>query len=307
MTRRPLRWVQGIAALAILFFLVRNLVKLWSRATDQHFSWHFAWGWLLASLVITWVMYAVLIWGWRSVLAGWGERLSMHDAARIWTISNLGTFIPGGVWAIAGMAVLAQERGVSGLAATGSALVMQLLALVVGIALSVTFVGAAMLERSVGHWGLVLAWCLAAATIIAALGLTSERLAQRLARLLRRPGGVRAITWRALAAGLAANVIAWGGYGCALQWLARGTVGQPLPWTIATGAYAAAYVVGYLFFFLPAGLGMREAILATVLNSAGTDLASSLALTAASRLVVTTDQVTAAVPFLTFWRPRDRS
>ena len=46
---------------------------------------------------------------------------SAASAARIWTVSNLGKYLPGKVWAIAGMALMARQAGVSPAAATGSA------------------------------------------------------------------------------------------------------------------------------------------------------------------------------------------
>ena len=58
-------------------------------------------GWLLSALVV-WSMYALLIVAWRVMLAGWGQRLDGWTAARIWTVSSLGKYLPGKVWAVAG-------------------------------------------------------------------------------------------------------------------------------------------------------------------------------------------------------------
>ena len=81
-------------------------------------------------------MYALLIVAWRMMLAGWGQRLDGWAAARIWTVSSLGKYLPGKVWAVAGMALMAQRAGIAPWAATGSAVVLQVLAIGTGAAVA---------------------------------------------------------------------------------------------------------------------------------------------------------------------------
>ena len=75
----------------------------WSRAPPA--------GWSLS--------YVVLIETWRQIVLAWGGRSRWPAAARIWFISNLGRYIPGKVWQIGAMGVLAQDAGVSSVAAVG--------------------------------------------------------------------------------------------------------------------------------------------------------------------------------------------
>ena len=58
-------------------------------------------------------MYALLIVAWRTMLASWGQRLDGWSAARIWTVSSLGKYLPGKVWAVAGMALMSQRAGIA--------------------------------------------------------------------------------------------------------------------------------------------------------------------------------------------------
>jgi glycosyltransferase 2 family protein len=295
------RLVQGIIAIVVLFFLVRHFLDIWHKAQDQPVQWSFHWEFIAASFIITWAMYGALIWGWRTVLEGWREWLRIVDAARIWTVSNLGTFIPGGVWSIAGMAVMAQQRGVSGAAATSSAIVMQLVSLATGVILAIALIGTPILDRVLGDWGTIAGIGIAAGTLVCAVALTSPSLTRRLSFLVGRPDLIRPVDPTALAGALFANLTAWAGYGIALQLLALGTLhGVELSWTVATGAFAGAYVAGYVFVLLPAGFGMREAVMATILISTGIPAPSALALVAASRVILTVNQVGAALPFLLF-------
>ena len=192
-------------------------------------------------------MYVVLIWGWRAVLIGWREWLRIADAARIWTISSLGTYIPGKIWSIAGMAMMSQRSGVSGTAAMGSAVIMQLVSIATGAAIAVALVGTVLLDDLLAGWGSLLAIGVAALALLGAVALTSPSLTRRIGFLLRRPDAIRPVDPNALAGALFANVVAWGGYGIALQLLAVGTLhGVNLSWATATGAFAASYIIGFL-------------------------------------------------------------
>src|SRR5690606_3072472 len=77
--------------------------------------------------------YAVLIEAWRRMVGGWGAPLGYRHAARIWFVSNLGRYVPGKVWQITAMAVMAERAGVSRYAAAGSALLVNLANVVAGV------------------------------------------------------------------------------------------------------------------------------------------------------------------------------
>jgi len=296
------RIVQGVAGAIILVFLVRKILVDWKAVREQPIQWEIHWEFIIASLIVTWAMYGVLIWGWRAVLHGWGERLRMAEAARIWTISSLGKYIPGKVWSIAGMAIMSQERGVSGAAATGSAVIMQLISLAAGAMIALALTGTELLDRLVGGYGSIAAIASAAASLLAAVTLTSPSLTRRIGFLIRRPDAVRPVDPNALAGALFANLAAWGGYGIALQLLALGTQHDVnLSWSSATGAFAASSIIGYLILFLPAGLGVREGVMILLLKDS-IGLGPAAALAAASRVTLTVNEIGAALPFLLFRR-----
>ena len=306
MRKTSWRVAQGVAGALILFFLVKDFLANWKQVQEQPIQWEMHWEFIVASLIITWAMYGVLIWGWRAVLIGWREWLRIVDAARIWTISSLGKYIPGKVWSIAGMAIMSQERGVSGTAATGSAVIMQLISIATGAMIALALTGTAVLDRLVGGFGSLAAMVLAGVALVCAMALTAPSLTRRIGFVLGRPDAVRPVDPSALAASLFANLVAWAGYGISLQLLALGTLhGASLSWPTATGAFAASYVIGYLVLFLPAGLGVREGVMILLLkDSIGIGPAAAIA--AASRITLTVNEIGAALPFLLFRsKPRE--
>lgn len=293
------RWARAIGGAIILVMLVLHFRQDWKDAKAHVVVWHFRWGFILASLLVTWVMYGALIWGWRLVLHGWGQWIRAIDAARIWSLSSLGKYIPGKVWAIASMAVMAEKEGISGAAATGSAIIMQLLSLATGAVIAIALVGTTMLINFPG--GSASAIGVAIFALLGAISLASPSVTRRIGILVRRPDAVQPVDPNALAGAIFANLLAWAGYGLAFLLLVLGTMPSVhLSWATATGAFTASYVGGYIMLFAPAGLGVREGLMILLLkDSIGIGPATALA--AASRITLTVNELGVALPFLLGW------
>src|SRR5688500_5943424 len=137
---------QWIFAAAIVWYAVGALRGQWDAAAERLGTIEPGWGWIGIATLIVVATYFLLIDTWRRIVIAAGERLSFADAARIWFISNLGKYVPGKVWSIAAMSVMAKDRGVSPLAAAGSSILIQVVTVAAGIC--VGFVaGAQALDR----------------------------------------------------------------------------------------------------------------------------------------------------------------
>ncbi|MEY4957927.1 MAG: hypothetical protein RL409_2184, partial [Gemmatimonadota bacterium] len=88
---------------------------------------HVEWRWIAAASATVLAVYGLLIQSWRMLLRGWGGELAYPVAVRIWTIANLGRWIPGKVWSVGALSVLAAREGVPGTAAAGAAVLGTLL------------------------------------------------------------------------------------------------------------------------------------------------------------------------------------
>ncbi|HEV8149071.1 MAG TPA: lysylphosphatidylglycerol synthase transmembrane domain-containing protein [Gemmatimonadales bacterium] len=297
MRERWWRWVQWAGGLLVLGFVARFLIRNWATIRAEPVAWRLAPGWILASLATILVTYALLSESWRRMLQGFGPRLRWIDAARIWVLSSMGKYLPGKVWAIAGMAVLAQRRGVPAWSATGSAILLQVVSIGTG-ALLVGLTGMASLEAH--RPGSRIALVVIMLGSVAALLLVSwAPLTRRLlARLAIAPETRATPSAPALGFGLAANLAAWILYGCALWLLARGILpAAELPLPEAVGAFAGSYIAGLLFLLAPGGLGVREGVFMWMLQDR-LGPANALALAAVSRLGMTVADVLAALPFV---------
>ena len=301
-------WVRvalGLVGLAIVAFAAHSLVRNWEQLRSQPLDWRIEPGWLVLSALVVWAMYALLVVAWRTVLAGWGQRLDGWTAGGIWTVSSLGKYLPGKVWAVAGMALLAQRAGVPPWAATGSAVVMQGLAIGTGAAVA-GLTGREAIEAAHPGARAVLALLVAGSMVGIALLLWPPFL-RRLLRLLAPDAEARGAPAAAgIGVGIAANLLAWLGYGGALWLLARGLLPSAgLDPLLAVAVFTASYLAGFLALFAPGGLGVREALFIIMLQGP-LGIGAATALAVASRVLLTITEFGAAVPFLVFsrWRAR---
>lgn len=296
---RVLQWLLGAAIVALA---VRSLVRNWDELRAQPLDWSIEPGWLLLSAVVVWLMYALLIAAWRTMLGAWGRGLDFWSAARIWTVSSLGKYVPGKVWAVAGMAVMAQRAGVGAGPATASAIILQVLAIGTGTAVA-AFTG----------WGslrVVYPGVERGMTVLLALSILGTGVLlwppsmRKVLRLAMPEVDSPAPPLGAVAFGIAANTIAWAGYGVALWLLARGLLpGTGLGLLRAVAVFTASYLAGFLALFAPGGIGVREGVFILMLQGPiGIGAATALAI--ASRLLLTVTELGAAVPFLLFPRRR---
>ncbi len=281
-------WVGQFLLVLILGWIVwRRVVANWSDFRSLDVAIDFSLPWIILSAVLVWIGYAVLIAAWRTVLSGWGQQLPFLTAARVWCVSNLGRYLPGKVWSVAGLTVLAQREGVQAWAAVGAAFVMQALAVGTGAAVVAAAASGAATPLS-----------LAVAAVIAGVGvvgLSSATVADMVKTATRGKVAMTPLPLRAVVLGTAAAASSWVLYGLAFWMLGHGIVpGYEPPMLTAIGVFTAGYIVGLIALFAPGGVGVRELVFVGMLEPS-MGAGAAVALTIASRLLLTATEVTAAL------------
>ncbi len=269
-----------------------NLAKFTSLEVPLEFRLQ----WIALAALLVWGTYFLLIMAWRTVLGGWHQHLPLRSAVHIWCVSNLGRYLPGKVWSVAGLAVLAQRKGVQGWAAAAAALAMQALSIGTGAGVAIAF-----LPQADSPVLLVAAIAIAVVSIAA---LTLKPMVRALARVANGRIQLQSLPIGAVLAGAGATLAAWLMYGLAFRFLALGLLPNDAPsLPLAMGSFAGAYIVGLLAIFAPGGIGIREGMLLVFLTpSIGGGPA--LALSVGSRLLLTFTEVTAALVAVPFARKR---
>ena len=300
-TGRLALWTaQALILGAVGWFAANRLGGEWSSLRPLLASVRPAWGGVLGSAVVVLGTYALLVESWRTLVRAWGDRLSFRDAARIWAVSNLGRYVPGKLWSIGAMGLMAQRAGVSPVAATGSAVIGTLVNL--AAALAVVFVAGGGVARVLFPQ---LGTAAAALPVVGITGLVLTPflipLAARVAaRLTRREPPAARVPARALAVLVAANVASWVGYGLAFEWLSVSLVPEIATDHLAyVAVFAGSYLAGYLALVVPGGWGVREAFLIAGLTGLGlADAPTATLLAVSSRLWLTMLELAPGLTYL---------
>lgn len=243
--------------------------------------------------------HAVLVQTWRSMLGCWDARLRFWSAARVWSVSNLARYLPGKIWNIGAMGAMSRELGVSPVAASGSAILSTLVNLLAGLVVALV-AGRSLLDRASSGQGAIAVLVIVVASLSLVMApMLLPRVAPLIARVARRPVEAT-LPARAVVYALAGNLLAWLLYGAAFELFTRGMIGDAAGgYAEYLAAYTISYVLGYLAVFAPAGLGVREATMVTVLTFSGLASAPQAALVAlTSRVWLTLLEV---VPGIAFW------
>ena len=282
--RRLFKVAQWIFAALVLFFAARSLATQWNKVEPRLSHIQFGWDWIGAATALVLVTYALLIEGWRRVLSAWDSHLPFRQAARIWFLSNLGKYVPGNIWSLTAMGVMARDRGLSAIAAAGSSVIMQMVSLATGTAI-VMVTGAKLLGQPllVG----------AAVLILVVILLSAPRFLPQLAAwagtLIGRDIAPPSVPATSIWTAAIASTFSWLFYGLAFQLFVRGLLGAA-PGEVSSyiAVYTAAYILGFISPIAPAGLGVREFTLAAFMTQLGLANEADAALVAiAARLWLT--------------------
>lgn len=289
MNRKGWVWLgQAILVLVLVYFIWRRVSADWREFSSLDFAVQARPTWIVASGLLVWASYALLIEAWRGVLRGWQAQISYASASAIWCVSNLGRYLPGKIWSIAGLAVLAQRAGVNPMTATASAIVMQALAIATG-----TIIVVLAAPASVTSLGLIAALTVAAGTVAL---LTVPAASKQISRLLGR--NFESLPPGTVLIGVAATTLSWLIYGTSFWLLGKGLIPDAeLSIQRAVGVFASGYILGLIALFAPGGIGVREGVFVALLSSS-LGLAGAITLSVASRILMTLTELGAVLVVL---------
>ncbi len=300
--RRVWQIAQWVLLLATLAFAARALQGYWSEVRDVASEISVSWGWVFLSSAIVLLTHASLVQSWRILLAGWDRAPDFWTSVRIWTISNFGKYLPGKVWSIGAMSVMARREGVSGVAAASSAILGTMLNIGAGFGM-VAITGAGVLTVIRPSFGL-LALIGSVISLVGVLVLpwVLPPVVNWLTVKRGLPPVGKHVSARRLWSVTGFNFASWIGYGLAFAAFSQGItpeIGAQMGSGFAGAGvafitvYTASYICGYLFLFAPGGLGVREPVLvALMVGLRMTDIPEATVLALASRVWITVLEIT---------------
>ncbi|WP_430827792.1 lysylphosphatidylglycerol synthase domain-containing protein [Candidatus Protofrankia californiensis] len=223
---------------------------------------------VVASGLVTVLAVGMTVLSWQAVLAALGAVLPLRAAVQIFFVGQIGKYVPGSVWPVLAQMELSPDYGVPRPKAASASLIVLALAVPCGgmaAAVTLPFVSASALR----HYSLVLV-----AVPVFAVVLYPPVLSALLAfvfRLLRRPPLEHPPTGRHVLAGAGWLLAGFVLFGVATWLLARDltpSVHGLRLLLLSVGGYAFAWTAGFLVLVIPAGAGVREAVLVLTLAPA---------------------------------------
>lgn len=229
---------------------------------------------------------------WRAMIEDLGSKLSIPVASRIFFVGQLAKYVPGSVWSVFASMEIGRDHDVPRAHSGSATLLMYPLNVVVAVSVGAVALPFSSPER-VRHY----AWALAVLPfcLVVLHPRVLGPVLNRLARLLRREslavtpsvrGMARAGGW-ALATCLLSSLH--------IYVLARdlGASGPDLL-LLSCGAWATAWVVGFLLIIFPGGIGPRDVALVQLMQPA-LAIGAGTVLVIASRLLFAVAEVAVAL------------
>lgn len=221
---------------------------------------------------------------WRVWLASLAEAPPARTSHAVFYLTQAGKYLPGSLWPFLAQALLARRFGVPRSAILTATSLFLVTHMVTGVVVGVLGAGPSVAQG----WR----WVLYPAALAGTALLLPPVLRRVVVLLGRRRGGTAGVVlrppgWATVGRAVLLMGLAWACYGGATWVLVTRLEPGPASLPVAVGAYALAWVVGFLAVAAPAGVGAREAVVVLVLAPlVGTPGALTVALVSRVALTV---------------------
>jgi uncharacterized membrane protein YbhN (UPF0104 family) len=297
--RTAVRVVAAILGIAVIAVLVQTLRRDGPGALAAWRAAHVHWGFVALAIGCGFAGHAFYVYGWRRLLADSDIPVSFWPLAKIFLVSNLGRYLPGGkAWQMGIVGIMAAENGLPATHVAGSSLLQGIIG--VGTGALVLFVaGGATL-------GVAQAWF-----ALPVMGIIGVLLAPTIIRslpalrtvLVKHVHGIDTVTAATMWALVWTSIVSWILWGVALYYLASALLPDPgAPLVSYIAAWTGSFLAGIIAIVSPAGLGAREGAMQFVLQQAGMKVSDVLLVVIVARMWITLMDVVPALLVLTFRR-----
>ena len=268
-------WVRSLVGVAItvaiFVWIFKPIVREWDAVSARVGTIRWT-RFILASGMFAAFLFTFRALVWRRILSRFGHRLSLAPAVRIWSTSELARYLPGVIWQVVGRAYLAKSYGVRRSHCTAS----QILELTIFLLANLLVALACLVWLGIKRMdGLAQAWMFAAMAIVPVLIFVLHprvlyRLMNGILRRLGKPEIEPRLGFAALAGLLLWTVVGLLFQSLAIWLLVQEPLGglQLAKWWVVAGAYCLAWCAGFLAFWAPGGLGVRELVFVAALRVA---------------------------------------
>jgi len=275
-----------VLAAIVIYFAGRQLTNNWTAVSG--YDWTINPLLLILSVVLHLITFAMFSKTWCLLMSAFGFNVPLKHGFKISYIANLGRYIPGKIWPVFGMIYLLKKIDINkevAFASWGVATILGLPpAFLVGF-ITLYFYPEMLSSAPGDNLGVypfvALALTLAVSLILVFAPRRTMSLFNWIVKLLRRPPIQFNLDKKVALQVYLGYFVCWICYGIAFYTFMHAIMGKlEIPVVAGIGSFVMAYLIGYLAFFSPGGLGARELVLTTVLSPFLGPVAVGLAATA---------------------------
>lgn len=267
---KTIRQFLGILIAGILlFFLIKPFAQTHTHLKDVAFQ--VQWRWFMSSFCLILFYWSAYLYPFATLIGSITEKhVSFRTVYTLFHLANITRYLPGRIWGVVRLLSLSHRFGLSK-TATASSLTLHvgietalggILALSLFLSKQMRDTAQIVFEKMSGHTVL---FTLTVIGILAGLLFCIPKVASQARQFLKTlvPLLKNERLWVNI---VASHILLWMCQGLAFFLFVKSLV--DVPWTdagILTTCYAFAWIVGFLSFLTPGGLGIREGILGLLL------------------------------------------
>lgn len=223
-----------------------------------------SWWTVVAGLLMATLFVFVTMLSWRAILVDMGSRLTLKDASKLFFVSQLGKYVPGGVWnylAVVQMGTAHRIPRARSLSAMVISVMVSLVTAAIFAIPGLVFSGGFPVAQAA--WLFVLV----PVVIVMLLPPVLNRLVAFALKVTKRPPLAGELSAKGIGTSAGWGIVSWPLAGLIVWWICvdLGMDANLSTYLLAAGGYSLSWAVGFLIFFMPAGLGARELVLAAML------------------------------------------
>jgi len=260
--------LQYILVLVIFVCLGISLLKNWDDVRE--YKWHFQYSFLAFSFLLLVGISFFLAFNWGLALRLFSQNLGWRQSTKIWLLSQIAKYLPGGIWNLVGRVYWCEREGIPKIETVGSIVLETVLILLSGV---IVVFSISVLGVDIGLKGSRVLYLVAILGGLFVLLLTPSTWNKGLNFALRLLGkgemrfdfdnNRRSDVLVLLVLYILAAIIS--GISFYLFTLSI----YPLPFAALLpimGIHWVSFILGFISPFVPSGLGIREGMLALLLS-----------------------------------------
>ena len=279
------RAFHGLIIIASLAFMAYLLISQWNNIPETEITINL--GLLVFSIFCLLILFLLDAYGWHLILLSLGQTINAQTSIRIWILSSVTRYLPGGIWPYIGRATMSKKVGIE-YSVTSVSLYIETL-LLASSSLAVGF------PALLGTTGIPVS----PYAVLASLVLFGLAIHPKVIMLLGfLPGNIGKI-FSSLKLPLMRHIIIlyvyyvvfWILFGAVFVCFVLSIYSVPSEnWIHLGGAIALGFSIGFIVIIFPSGIGIREATIYLLLAPVLTPAASAL-ISVGSRIWIISGEV----------------